>query len=53
LVVPFVSLLAVLIALTGKTWSTAVYLLLPLIEYIVVRWARRQEEPSASMRPRA
>ena len=40
LVVPFVSLLAVLIALTGKTWSTAVYLLLPLIEYIVVRWAR-------------
>jgi uncharacterized membrane protein len=53
LVVPFVSLLAVLIALTGKTWSTAVYLLLPMIEYIVVRWARRQEEPSASMRPRA
>jgi uncharacterized membrane protein len=46
LVVPFVSLLAVLIALTGKTWSTAVYLLLPLIEYIVVRWARRQAEPS-------
>jgi hypothetical protein len=41
LVVPLVSLLAVLIALTGKTWSTAVYLLLPPIEYVVVRWARR------------
>lgn len=43
---PFVSLLGVLIALTGRTRSTEVYLLLPLLGYVVVRWARKQKEHS-------
>ncbi len=46
LVVPFISLIGVLIALTGITWSTAVYLFIPLIHYIVVRLARRKAEYS-------
>jgi uncharacterized membrane protein len=47
LVVPFVSLIGILIALTGNTWSSMVYLFTPLIQYIVVLLVRRQQEHSA------
>jgi uncharacterized membrane protein len=40
LVVPFVSVVGILIALTGSTWSTVVYLTLPFVGYVVYRLAR-------------
>jgi uncharacterized membrane protein len=46
LVVPLVSLAGIGIALMGFTWSTIVYLLLPVFHYLVVRHSRRQEEDS-------
>jgi uncharacterized membrane protein len=47
LVVPGISLVGILIALTGNLYSTAVYLLLPLIHYFATRWVMRHPEPSA------
>jgi uncharacterized membrane protein len=40
LVVPFVSVVGILIALSGSTWSTVVYLTLPVVGYVVYRLAR-------------
>ncbi len=40
LVVPFVSVVGFLIALTGSTYSTAVYLTLPFVGYVVYRLVR-------------
>jgi uncharacterized membrane protein len=46
LVVPFVSLLAICIAITGNPWSNIVYMLLPLM-FIITRWVMTREKPSA------
>jgi uncharacterized membrane protein len=46
LVVPFISLAGIGIALMGFTWSTIVYLLIPVFQYLVVRHSGRQEEYS-------
>ena len=46
LVVPFVSVIGILIALMGFTWSTVVYLLLPPLHYVVVRFVRHEEQSS-------
>jgi uncharacterized membrane protein len=40
LVVPFVSVVGIIIALSGNTWSTAIYLTLPFVGYAVYRLAR-------------
>lgn len=40
LVVPFVSVVGILIALTGVTWSSVVYLTLPIVGYVVYRLTR-------------
>jgi uncharacterized membrane protein len=40
MVVPAVSLVGVLIALAGITWSTIVYLAIPFVQYIATRMAR-------------
>jgi len=40
LVVPFVSVVGIIIALTGVTWSSVVYLTLPIVGYVVYRLAR-------------
>jgi uncharacterized membrane protein len=40
LMVPVVSLVGIAIALTGATWSTAIYLILPIVGYIVPRLIR-------------
>ena len=40
LVVPFVSVVGILIALSGVTWSSAVYLTLPIVGYVVYRLTR-------------
>jgi uncharacterized membrane protein len=40
LVVPFVSVVGILIALTGVTWSSVVYLMLPIVGYVVYRLTR-------------
>jgi uncharacterized membrane protein len=40
LVVPLVSVVGILIALTGSTWSSVVYLTLPFVGYVVYRLAR-------------
>ena len=40
LVVPFVSVVGILIALSGSTWSSVVYLALPVVGYVVYRLAR-------------
>ena len=46
LVVPFISLAGILIALMGITWSTAVYLFIPVVHIIIVRFVRRKPEYS-------
>jgi uncharacterized membrane protein len=43
LVVPFISLLGIAIALTGSLYSSMVYLLIPLVEYLITRWEMTQE----------
>jgi len=40
LVVPAVSVVGILIALAGNTWSSVVYLTLPIVGYVVYRLAR-------------
>lgn len=40
LVVPFVSVVGIMIALSGNTWSTAIYLTLPFVGYAAYRLAR-------------
>ncbi|WP_321506484.1 TMEM175 family protein [uncultured Methanoregula sp.] len=42
LVVPAVSLIAILIALTGSLWSTALYITLPFVDYAVHRHFRNR-----------
>lgn len=37
LVVPAVSVICILVALTGSLWSTALYMTLPIVDYIVDR----------------
>jgi len=43
LVVPAVSLLGLLIALTGNLYSQMVYLLIPVIAYLISLWERTQD----------
>jgi uncharacterized membrane protein len=43
LVVPSISLLGIAIALTGSLYSSMVYLLIPLVEYLITRWEMAQE----------
>jgi uncharacterized membrane protein len=43
LIVPFVSLLGILVALTGNLYSSMVYLLIPLVEYLITRWEKAHE----------
>jgi uncharacterized membrane protein len=40
LIVPLVSVVGILIAFAGNTWSSAVYLTLPFVGYVVYRLAR-------------
>ncbi|MCX6693055.1 MAG: TMEM175 family protein [Methanomicrobiales archaeon] len=40
LIVPAVSVLGILIALTGSTWSSAIYLILPVVDFVVSRLTR-------------
>jgi uncharacterized membrane protein len=40
LIVPLVSVVGILIALAGNTWSSVVYLALPFVGYVVYRLAR-------------
>jgi len=40
LVVPAVSVICVLVALTGSLWSTALYMTLPVVDYAVDRYFR-------------
>jgi uncharacterized membrane protein len=47
LVVPFVSLAGVCIAISGSTWSTVIYLFVPVIKYLFISRAGSQEEYSA------
>jgi uncharacterized membrane protein len=42
LIVPFISLLGILIALTGSLYSTMIYLAIPLADYLITRWENRQ-----------
>jgi uncharacterized membrane protein len=37
LVVPIISIICILIALTGSLWSTALYMTLPVVDYLVAR----------------
>jgi uncharacterized membrane protein len=43
LVVPSISLLGIAIALAGSLYSSMVYLLIPLVEYLITRWEMAQE----------
>jgi hypothetical protein len=38
LVVPSVSVICILVALTGSLWSSALYMTLPLVDYAVDRY---------------
>ena len=40
LIVPMVSVICILIALTGALWSTALYMTLPFVDYAVHRYFR-------------
>jgi uncharacterized membrane protein len=46
LIVPTVSVIAILVALTGSLWSSALYMTLPFVDYAVDRYYRRREEAS-------
>ena len=47
LVVPFISLIAVLIALTGNSYSEMMFLLIPVVQHLASRWgAKRQVSPA-------
>jgi uncharacterized membrane protein len=46
LVVPSISLIGILIALTGNLYSTVVYLFIPVVEYLITRVeSKRPESP--------
>ena len=47
LVVPGISLLGILIALTGNTYSTIVYLLIPFIEYAITYFEEKDPKSGA------
>jgi hypothetical protein len=46
LVVPVVSILGIIIALTGSTYSSAVYLLIPPGTFLVSYYMKTHKEPT-------
>ncbi|MFA4875959.1 MAG: TMEM175 family protein [Methanoregula sp.] len=49
LVVPAVSVICILVALTGSLWSSALYMILPFVDYAVARHFRDQSMKTASV----
>ncbi len=44
LVVPGISLVAILVALTGNLYSTVLYMLIPFVEYSINRWEAKHRD---------